>query len=322
VDHLDSECALWQLDWAGSATCACKKGASLLARLVANSQGGVCIRTLGEDRAGEMRLFRFLHNKRVTPAEMVETARARTLARVKGRHILAIQDTTSLRDASNTSRCSLQLHPTIAVDAVDGHLVGLVEAQFLKRRGGKRASTGQRAFVHKESRRWLDGTISAAELLEAGAACVTVVTDREGDVYETFALRPPEVELVIRAQQDRTLADGTLLSVPGWRGRARPRGDRVAGRARPRRTQSGAGAVRAAGADQSPAAPARARRHPVAGRGDAVVRQGARGRSAGGGRARALAAADHRRRGGLGRRRGGSPASTGSVGPSSRCSGS
>ncbi len=180
--------------------------------MVARRSGGVQLRALGGDRAGEVRLGRFLHNPRVTAAEMVQTARARTLTRVQGRHVLAIQDTTSLRDHSNTSRRSLHLHPTIAVDAVSGSLLGLLDAAVLRRSGGKRGSTGRRSFDDKESRRWLDATIGATRLAEAGAACVTVVADREGDIYEEFALRPAEVELVIRAQQDRILADGTLLS--------------------------------------------------------------------------------------------------------------
>ena len=184
----------------------------MLGRLVARRPGGVQVRALGGDRAGEVRLWRFLHNRRVTPAEMVETARARTLARVQGRHVLAIQDTTSLRDASNTTRHSLHLHPTIAVDATTTSLLGLVDATFLHREGGKRATRGRRPFEAKESRRWLDATLGAAKLCEAGAACVTVVADRECDVYEEFACRPPQVELVIRAQQDRVLADGRLLS--------------------------------------------------------------------------------------------------------------
>jgi hypothetical protein len=79
------------------------------------------------------------------------------------------------------------------------------------RTGGERAKAN-RAFEQKQSRRWLGATIAAAGLAEAGAAGVTVVADREGDIYETFALRPPEVALIIRAQQDRTLDDGTLLS--------------------------------------------------------------------------------------------------------------
>ena len=118
-----------------------KRGAFLLDRLVASRESGVRVSALGRDRAGEMRLFRFLHNARVTPGEMVQTARARTLTRVAGRHLLAIQDSTSLRDASHTSGRSLLLHPMIAVDALDNSVVGLIEAQLLQR---SRRSTGRR----------------------------------------------------------------------------------------------------------------------------------------------------------------------------------
>jgi Transposase DDE domain len=137
---------------------------------------------------------------------MVTTARGRTAGLVNGRHILAIQDTTSLRDDGDQR--SLHLHPTIAAD---GALLGLVHAEFCHRAGGKKASCGKRPFDEKESRRWLDATIKASELVVAGAACVTVVTDREGDIYDAFALRPPEIELLIRAHHDRVLADGTRL---------------------------------------------------------------------------------------------------------------
>ena len=123
---------------------------------------------------------------------------------------MAIQDTTSLRDESNTSRRSLHLHPTIAIDAAGGSLLGLIDAQLLTRVGGKRASRKARPFEQKESRRWLNATIASAELMDAGAACVTVIADREGDIYEEFALRPPQVDLVIRAQQDRMLAYGSV----------------------------------------------------------------------------------------------------------------
>ncbi len=196
--------------WAVRRSPAAKRGAFLLAQLVAHCDNGVRVRALGRDRAGEVRLGRFLHNPRVTPAEMVGTARSHTLARIGGRHVLAIQDTTSLRDDGNQH--SLHLHPTIAVDSVTGSLIGLVDAAFLGRSGGKRATKLSRSFDDKESRRWLDATISAAEIAQAGAASVTMVCDREGDIYEEFACRPPEIDLVIRASQDRLLADGRMLS--------------------------------------------------------------------------------------------------------------
>ena len=87
-------------------------------------QSGISVRRVGGDRAGEMRFTRFLRNVRVRPEEMVATARERTAGLVKGRHILAIQDTTTLRD--DGKQRSLSLHPMIAVDAHDGALLGLL----------------------------------------------------------------------------------------------------------------------------------------------------------------------------------------------------
>ena len=140
---------------------------------------------------------------------MIATARARTAGLVEGRHILAIQDTTTLRDDGNQH--SLNLHAMIAVNADDGGLLGLVDAVFLRHVGGKKRLRKKLPFSEKESRRWLDATHTAARLIASGAACVTVVADREGDIYEEFACRPAETELVIRANHDRCLEGGGRL---------------------------------------------------------------------------------------------------------------
>ena len=99
----------------------------------------------------------------------------------------------------------------IAVDAADGALLGLVDAVFLNHVGGKKHLCKKRPFVEKESCRWLDATNTAASLVSAGAACVTVIADQEGDIYEEFACRPAETELLIRAHHDRILEDGGTL---------------------------------------------------------------------------------------------------------------
>ena len=190
-----------------------KGGVFLHARLVACGGKGASVRKLGGDRAGEMRISRFLHNRRVTAREIVRTAAARTCARVAGRHVLAIQDTTSVR--VDERGFGLSAHPLIAVDAVSGFTLGLVDLIYLDRREAERAPHKERSFEDKDSRRWLDGAQSAARLCEAGAVCVTVVEDREGDIegdiYECFALKPAGVEKVVRASQDRRLADGARL---------------------------------------------------------------------------------------------------------------
>jgi hypothetical protein len=126
-----------------------------------------------------------------------------------GRPVLAIQDTTDARVESDNT--GIALHPVIAVDAVSGTLLGLVHAELIERKGGRRKSYKKNRFAEKQSHRWLRGTEQAAKLLRAGAAAVTVIADRESDIYEEFALRPAGVDLVIRAAQDRYLADGTRL---------------------------------------------------------------------------------------------------------------
>lgn len=178
-------------------------------RLVDVGGEGVRVRRLGGDRAGEIRITRFLRNTAVTVAEIIATAAARTESRVVGRHVLAIQDTTDARiEADNTG---IALHPTIAVDAASGTLLGLVHAELLEHKGGRRSSYKAKRFAEKQSQRWLRGTQEAAKLLSTGAAAVTVIADREGDIYEEFALRPAGVDLVVRAAQDRRLADGARL---------------------------------------------------------------------------------------------------------------
>ena len=63
----------------------------------------------------------------------------------------------------------------------------------------------------KEAQRWQDG-ITAAETVLAGAELVTVVGDREADIYQSWARpRPANLHLLARAAQNRSLRDGDSL---------------------------------------------------------------------------------------------------------------
>jgi hypothetical protein len=96
------------------------------------------------------------------------------------------------------------------VDARDDAILGLIDGQFLERDGGRRAARRAARVEEKESFRWLEGADQAASVC-AGAACVTVIADRESDIFEAFALRPEGAELLVRAAHDRSLDDGRAL---------------------------------------------------------------------------------------------------------------
>lgn len=197
-----------------------------------------CLRKLAGCRAREVRFGRFLNNPSVRAEEIIATAAQATGERAAGRPVLAIQDTTEINFRAHARRkrgfgtvgngrdIGLFLHPLLVLDAESGGVLGLADAQILNRTGGtgKAPARKRRAIGEKESQRWLSG-VRAAETVLSGALSVTVVADRESDIYEEFARRPEGVHLITRAAQDRALAGGGRLfaTVRGWPEQSRQR---------------------------------------------------------------------------------------------------
>jgi hypothetical protein len=152
---------------------------------------------------------------------MAATAAARTAGAVAGREVLAIQDSSELVFGGKRVRArgfgpigrgggtgGLLLHAVLAVDAMTGALLGPVDVTVRNRTSGKVAPRRERQTADKESQRWLDGMFSAARVLRE-AARITVVADRESDIYEEFARRPAHVHLLTRVAQDRRIEVAT-----------------------------------------------------------------------------------------------------------------
>jgi hypothetical protein len=165
-----------------------------------------------------MRFRRFIHNRSVTAAEMSLHAGELTGRRAAGRHVVVIQDTSELILGSRRSprhygpvakgnAAGLLLHVSLAVEAGTQALLGLVSMKVWNRGRGELAPRRKRATASKESQRWIENAQQAGEVM-AAAASITMVSDRESDFYELFAERPPNVELVVRACQNRRI-EGT-----------------------------------------------------------------------------------------------------------------
>ena len=194
-------------------------GTTLIERVM--ETGSLVVRKLGSDRAGEMAIHRFLAAPSVATVEIVETLAARTAVACAGRRIVVAQDTTEINFAGREERrrglgpagdgisAGFFIHPLIAIDSETEAVLGLVGARIWTRTD-EIAPTQARALEDKESIRWLEGADCAAACL-ADAASVVVVADREGDIYASFARRPEEVDLIVRAAQDRALHDGKRL---------------------------------------------------------------------------------------------------------------
>lgn len=173
------------------------KNGALIAQRVSERQA-VCVRKLANDRSERVKFRRFLSNEAVTVEEMVAHRAMLVAAAARGRHVLAIQDTSEINYQAQSGRkhglgkvgngtdVGLFVHPVLAVDAQTQECLGLVDAQIWRRTKRQDANYKRLPIEEKESYRWVKGG-EQAKAVPAAAARVTVIDDREGDIDEKWA---------------------------------------------------------------------------------------------------------------------------------------
>jgi len=178
----------------------------------------------------QMSFYRFFSNERVAEEKLISCMENHCKINCSDKsHLLLIEDTTELnmekhrnrigsKDelglTGNNSDLGFFCHPTLAVDPCDASLVGIIDLHLWHReeykqdkreRGYKRL-----AFEDKESWRWANQAVEARKRLEE-VETVTVVQDREGDIYESFCMLATfGVDWVIRSAQNRITKGGKL----------------------------------------------------------------------------------------------------------------
>ena len=196
-----------------------KRACSLAEKMTAGETS--VVRRLAAGRAETVAFGRFLDNDAVTTEEIFTSAGMATGDRAAGRRVLAIQDTTALSfprraggdlgPGGDGKVPGLFLHPVLALDADSGIALGLAAGTVWMRAQAKVTPHQKRAIEDRESWRWIEQGQAAKDAL-GEAAHVTLLADRESDIYEQWALLPgPGFDLLTRASKDRRLADGSML---------------------------------------------------------------------------------------------------------------
>ena len=199
----------------------CKIGTLLYSRMV--ERGTVCLRRLSDNRATQRRFHRLLEHRNVTPQEIFRHGSERTAQAAAGRHVLALQDTSELDFSAHAGRTAglgsisnhkgrgLFIHPVLAIDAQSNACLGIAHQGAWIRDVDAPRKCERRPIEQKESMRWLQGAQGAAQCLRQ-AAMVTVVADRESDIYEQWDRIPDaHTHLLTRARCDRQLEGGATL---------------------------------------------------------------------------------------------------------------
>ena len=187
-------------------------------------RASVCLRRLARGRrSAQVGFGRFLANRRVTVDRLIEGWSDRTAEAVEGRHVLAIQDTSEISFRTTPKRRrglgeigkgggrGVLLHAMLALDADNGNCLGLVGGRIWTRRGRIKITHQKRRTENKESHRWIT-TAEQGKAVLAAAAKVTVLADRESDIFAEWAKLPePDFHLITRSMHDRRLATGEGL---------------------------------------------------------------------------------------------------------------
>lgn len=174
-------------------------------------------------RSQSVRYGRFLTNEKVTLDALLAGWGEQTAIAAADRHVLALQDTSEINFKTTAERRrglgeigkgvgrGLLLHAMLALDAESEACLGLVAGRIWTREGRVAVAREKRRPQEKESWRWISTAERAKKVLSA-AATVTVIDDREGDIYAKWAsVAEQDFHLLTRSMHDRLLADGQSM---------------------------------------------------------------------------------------------------------------
>jgi hypothetical protein len=189
----------------------------------------VVLNQLAQGRSALVGFSRFLNNERITTDALIESAVQRCSQLVEGRHVLVINDTTdfNFRDhsnyldaddehlgpMSNEGDMGFYLHPGLVIDAQEGINLGLSYIKIWNREQSDIRGRGNKSYVHlplekKETYRWLECGMESKKSLQK-AQHITIIADRESDIYQEFTLGDDKTDLIIRSSQNRSLENSS-----------------------------------------------------------------------------------------------------------------
>ena len=181
--------------------------------------------------------YRMLDNDRFDHNDLTEGAIRRLRKNVNGGHYLGIQDTSELNFTSHMGRIGREdkdigpvtkeysdkertnagffCHPVLVIDASTQMPVGFSSITLWNRPWDKKnrheREYKKQDIIEKESYRWIESALKTKESLSE-ADTITIIADRESDIYEIFATVPDSrTHLLIRANVDRMLTEGIKL---------------------------------------------------------------------------------------------------------------
>jgi len=183
-----------------------------------------------KDEAEQKGFYRFLENDKVKECDLITELTQRCSNNVEGRDVLCIQDSSSIGLSNHRNRLKgdsgvgivgnktgigFLLHCCLVIDAEQETILGFSDVRLWHRQEDKSNNTTRiykkQPIEEKESYRWIQASANSKKVLES-AKTITIIEDREGDIYEQLCTIPDrKTHLLVRNRDNRKLSDGTRL---------------------------------------------------------------------------------------------------------------
>jgi hypothetical protein len=188
------------------------------------------IRSITESAAEQRSFYRLFNNESFTEQSIEKSIVSRCGELCKGRHVLAIQDTVEYNLNNSRGRIKVNsglgstgqkdilgfmMHHSFVVDAHVGTALGYSYIKLWDRPESG-ADKYERKYAdlpieEKESYKWIEASLKSKTLLKQ-AESITIVADRESDIYDMMALIPDQkTYLLLRCRANRQLTDKVKL---------------------------------------------------------------------------------------------------------------
>ncbi len=174
--------------------------------------------------------YRFFANKQVEEGTLIEAVKERSSYLCADKDVLVLVDTTEFNMKNHHNRLKPDtgigltgnnidlgffLHTSMVLDSATEAILGLSDVQLWHRSEDKVSKkSGENKSIpieKKESYKWIKASDDSKLHLSA-ARSVTMIEDREGDIYEQFARIPDKrTHLIIRSKTNRILSCGRQL---------------------------------------------------------------------------------------------------------------
>ena len=205
-----------------------KRASQVLHKLTSGRSSS--LRYIAETESEQRSFYRLFNNESFTEQAIEGSIINRCSELCRGRHVLAIQDTVEYNLTANSGRIKagsglgrtgqndvlgFLMHHSMVVDAHMGTAVGFSSIKLWERDQESPDKHTRKYYnqpiEEKESYKWIEASLKTRQLL-TDAESITIVADRESDMYDMLALIPDEkTHLVLRCKANRNLSSGQKL---------------------------------------------------------------------------------------------------------------